>query len=87
MMFDILICEKWRANNWTNDKTSDQSKLKAFTDDELKVIQMAKFILDKAENIAVKEKMLVTSNSSFTTMLWKGAFFRFVKSQDCVVKG
>ena len=34
----------------------DQSKLKAFADDKLKVIRMAKFVLDKIENIVGKEE-------------------------------
>ena len=39
-----------------NDNISDQSKLKAFADDKLKVIKMAKFLLDKIENIVGKEE-------------------------------
>ena len=35
-------------------KTLDQSKLKAIPDDKLKVIQMAKFVLDNKENIVRK---------------------------------
>ena len=38
------------------DTILDQSKLKAFADDKLKVIQKAKFVLDKIENIVGKEE-------------------------------
>ena len=44
------------SNSLQNDKILDQSKLKAFADDKLKVIQMAKFVLDKIENIVGKEE-------------------------------
>ena len=43
-------------NSLPNDKISDQSKLKAFADDKLKVIQMVKSVLDKIENIVGKEE-------------------------------
>ena len=42
-------------NPLPNDKILDQSKFKAFTDDNLKVIQMAKYVLDKTEKIVGKE--------------------------------
>ena len=71
MMFDVLICEWRRANTLTNDKTLDQLKLKAFADNKLEVIQMAKFILDKAENIAVQE---VTIISFFDYYVFKWLF-------------
>ena len=44
------------TNPLPNDKILDQSKLKAFADKKLKVIQMAKFVLDKNENIVGKEE-------------------------------
>ena len=43
-------------NSLPNYKILDQSKLKAFADDKLKVIQMAKFVLGKIENIVGKEE-------------------------------
>ena len=43
-------------NSLPNDQISDQSKLKAFADDKLRVIQMTKFVLDKIENIVGKEE-------------------------------
>ena len=39
-----------------NEKTLHQSKLEAFADDKLKVIQIAKILLDKTENIVRKEE-------------------------------
>ena len=45
-----------RVNPLSNDKILDQSTVKAFADDKLKVIQMAKFVLDKTENIVEKEE-------------------------------
>ena len=43
-------------NSLTNSKILDQSKLKAFADDKLNLIQMAKFVLHKTENIVGKEE-------------------------------
>ena len=59
----------------------DKPKLAAFADDNLNVIKMANFFLDKMENIVGKEE-----NSSFPTMFSKGSFFRVVKSRDRVAK-
>ena len=50
LTFEVLL------NPVPNDKILDQSKFKAFADDKLKVIQMAKFVLDKLENIMGKEE-------------------------------
>ena len=43
-------------NPLPNDKILLQSKLKAFADNKLKVIQLAKFVMDKIENIVGKEE-------------------------------
>ena len=43
-------------NPLPNNKILDQSKLKAIADEKLKVIQLAKFVLDKTENIVGKEE-------------------------------
>ena len=37
-------------------KVLEQSKLKAFADDKLKVFKIARFLLDKIENIVGKEE-------------------------------
>ena len=75
-------------NSLPYDKISDQSKLKAFADDKLKVIQMAKFVLDKIENIVGKEENAGYQHFLlFPQCFQKGIFFfRVVKSWDCVVK-
>ena len=39
-----------------NSKILDQSKLKTFPDDKLKLIELAKVVLDKLENIVGKEE-------------------------------
>ena len=65
-------------NSLPNDKILDQSKLKAFVDDKFKVIQMAKFALDKIENIVGKESFLATSIFFFFHNVFKG-FCMFLK--------
>ena len=67
-------------------KILDQSNLKAFADDKLKVIQIAEFVLDRIENIVGKEEDAGYQDFSFPTMFSKGFFFRVVKSWDRVVK-
>ena len=44
-------------------------------------------VFDGVENIVGKEKMLVTSIFSFSNDVFKGLYFKVVKSRDCVVKG
>ena len=41
---------KLLINSLSNGKISDQSKLKAFANDKLKLIKMAKIVLGKIEN-------------------------------------
>ena len=50
----------------TDDKISERSKLKAFADEELKVAQMTKLVLDRRETLWEKEKKC-----------WFPAFSRF----------
>ena len=65
----------------------DQSKLKAFADDKLKVIQMAKFVLDKMKKHCWKRgKCWLPAFFSFPSMFSKGLFVRVIKSPDCVVR-
>ena len=49
-----------------DDKILDWSKLKQIPDDILKYIQNEKQVLYKVENIVRKEKLLVSSNFSFS---------------------
>ena len=44
------------VNSLSNGKILDQSKLKAFADDKLKLFKMANIVLDKVEKIAGKEE-------------------------------
>ena len=45
-----------KLNLLPNDKNLDQSKLKATADEKQKLIQMAKIVMDKTENIVGKEE-------------------------------
>ena len=82
----LAFCPEF-INSLPKCKILDQSKLKAFTDDNSKVIHMAKFVLDKMENIVGKEKNAGYQHFLlFPTMLSKGFFFRVVKNRDFVVK-
>ena len=45
--WDLLVFCNWDFTPIPNNKILDRSKLKASADDKLKVIQMAKFVLDK----------------------------------------
>ena len=61
MYHSVIHCEcirktKRSFNPLPNNKILDLSELKAFADDKLKVIQMAKLVLDKIENIVGKEE-------------------------------
>ena len=49
-MFSILSKTSFQIfNSLPNDKILDQSKLKAFADDKLKLIKMAKIVLDPGQ--------------------------------------
>ena len=43
-------------NSLPNDKFSDWSKLKAFADDKINVIEKLKFVLNKVENLVGRGK-------------------------------
>ena len=61
---DIRVVE--RLNPLPDDKILDWSKLKQIADDILKCIQYEKQVPYRVENIVRKEKLLVTSNFSFS---------------------
>ena len=62
----LALCKLKAFKSLLNKKILDWSKLKAFAEDNLNVIQILKFALGWVENIAgKKEKMLVTSIFSF----------------------
>ena len=50
----------------TDDKILDQTKLKAFADDKLNVINMIISVFDRVENIVGKGEIACTSNFSFS---------------------
>ena len=49
-----LYCSKHCINSLPNDKILDWFKLKAFADDNLKVIKMIIYVLDNIQNIVGK---------------------------------
>ena len=67
------ITSDW-LNSIPKDKILDWSKLKAFADDEIKVLEMMIFVLDRVENILGKGKMLVTSIFSFSRNVFRALF-------------
>ena len=70
-----------------NDKISNQSKLKAFPDDNLNVNKNLKLAFGRIENIVGKgENAGYQHFSPFPTMFSKDFFLSVVKSRDCVVK-
>ena len=70
-----------------NDKSLDMTKLKAFADDKLNVAKITISLFDSVEKtLWEKEKMLVTSNFSFSHSVFQSLFFMVVKSRDCMVK-
>ena len=77
----MFIKSKLEFKSLPNNKILDQSKLKAFADDKLKVIQRAKIVVDTTENIVGKEK-----NAGHQHNAPKRLFLQGVKSLDCVVK-
>ena len=65
----------------------DQSKLKAIADEKLRVIQMAKFVLDKTENIVGKEENAGYQHFLLFSLCFQKDFsLGLLKSRDCVVK-
>ena len=66
----------------------DLSKLKAFADDNFKVVQMVHFYFDRVENMVGKgENAGYQHFLLFPLCFQKASFFRVMKSGDCMVKG
>ena len=57
-------------HSFQNDKILGQSNLKAFADNKINVAEKAKFVVKREEQnrLLEKEKILVASNLSFSTM-------------------
>ena len=72
-------------NPLPNDKILDLSKLRAFADEKLKVIQVAKLVLGKTENIVGKEENAGYRHFLFSQCFEK-AFPAGLLSRDCVVE-
>ena len=67
-------------NSLPNNKVLDWSTLKALADDNISVTEKLKFVSRRVENIAGKEKMLVTSifSQSFQKISSTGCAYSIV---------
>ena len=71
-----------------HDNILDWTKLKAFSDDEIRASQKMKFMTVRVENIAGKgRKCWLSAFSPFPKMFSRAFFLRAVKTRYCVVKG
>ena len=61
-------------NSFPNDKTLDQSNLKAFSDDKINLTGVVNFGNEWVENIVEKEKKQVTSIFSFFCIVFSEVF-------------
>ena len=59
-------------NLFPQKKILDQTKLKAFADDEVGVTKIIISVFDRVENIVGRKKLLVQAISPFPTMFSKG---------------
>ena len=76
-----------KVNSLPNDKILDWSKLKAFADDEINVINKLKFVSERIESILGKRENAGYEHFLlFGKCLSEASFLRVVKSRDCVVK-
>ena len=60
----------------SNNNILDQTKFKAFADDNLYVAKMLISVNDRADNIVGKEKMLVTSIISFSCNVFERLLYQ-----------
>ena len=75
-------------NPLPNDKSLDQTKLKAFADDKLNVTKIIISVFDRVENIVGKGEIACTSYFSFFPQCFsKGFFPRRVERCHCVEMG
>ena len=80
--------ESITINSLPNDKILDRSKLKAFAEDKLNVVQKLNFFNGRVKSIVGKRRECwLPAFSPFPTMISKVLHIRVVKSRDCVVKG
>ena len=68
-----------------NDNFVDLSKLRAYADDMLDVVQMNRFSLDSMENLVGKEENgWLPAFSPFPAWFSRDYFLMVVESQDCI---
>ena len=85
--FGRIVC-KYLINTLPNNRILDQSKLKAFYQENLKEVQMIKFVLDTVEFTVGKGGTAVCQHFLlFTQCLQGGAFKGWLKNQDSLIKG
>ena len=76
-----------RIDSLPNDKILDATKLKAFADDKINLVQLMISVFDRVENIVGKgENAGYQHFLLFPQCFQKTSFLGVVKSQDCVVK-
>ena len=80
---------KWLLLNFlTDDKTLDQSNLKAFAVNKINGCQKSNLVLGRTENIVGKEENAGYQHFLLFPRYFQTAFFlKVVKSRNCVVKG
>ena len=80
---------KWLLlNSLTDDKTLDQSNLKAFAVNKINGCQKSNLVLGRTENIVGKEENAGYQHFLLFPRYFQTAFFlKVVKSRNCVVKG
>ena len=68
-LIDTSVCGERGINSLPNDKISDWSKLKAFSDDKVDVTEKVKFVLGREEkHCGKRRKCWLPAFSSFPTM-------------------
>ena len=86
---DCKICPLEKVNSLRNDKTLDQSKLKAFADGKNKCDSKTEIGVGKEnrKHSEKRRKCWLSAFSPFSPMFSKGLYPSTVKSWDCMVKG
>ena len=74
-------------NPFPNDKSLDSSKLKEFADNNFKFDENGRMFSKQVETLWEKEKLLVTSNFSFSHGVFKRLVLQTCKNQGLFGKG
>ena len=80
-------CQLMRIHLLTLSQTTDSTKLKVFADDNFKVDENGRKFSKRVENTVGKEKLLVTSNFSFSYSVLKRPLLQTSKNQGLFWKG